>query len=67
MVDDQKYLEDAERHNTVKHRTLSLLNQGLFHYAALPKMKQARAQALMAKSDEMLRQHRIFREVFGLI
>ena len=53
--------------NTVKHRTLSLLNQGLFHYAALPNMKQERAEPLMAKFDEMLREHRVFREVFGLI
>jgi hypothetical protein len=53
--------------NTVKHRTLSLLNQGLFHYAALPNMKQERAERLMAKFDEMLREHRVFREVFGLI
>lgn len=58
-----KYLKT----NTVKHRTLSLLNQGLFHYAALPNMKQERARALMAKFDEMLRKHRVFREIFGLI
>lgn len=53
--------------NTVKRRTLSLLNQGLFHYAAFPKMKQERAVALMAKFDEMIRAQRVFREVFGLI
>ena len=53
--------------NTVKHRTLSLLNQGLFRYAALPNMKQERAEALMAKFGELLRQRRVFREVFGLI
>jgi hypothetical protein len=58
-----KYLKT----NTVKHRTLSLLNQGLFHYAALPNMKQERAEPLMAKFDEILREHRVFREVFGLI
>lgn len=58
-----KYL----RNNTVKHRTLSLLNQGLFHYAALPNLKQERVEALMAKFGEMLREHRVFREVFGLI
>jgi len=58
-----KYLKT----NTVKHRTLSLLNQGLFHYAALPRMKEVRAEALMAKFGELLREHRIFREVFGLI
>jgi hypothetical protein len=58
-----KYLKT----NTVKRRTLSLLNQGLYHYAALPNMKQERALPLMAKFDEMLRAHRVFREVFGLI
>jgi hypothetical protein len=58
-----KYLKT----NTVKRRTLSLLNQGLFHYAALPRMKEERAKALMAKFGELLRAHRIFREVFGLI
>jgi hypothetical protein len=58
-----KYLKT----NMVKHRTLSLLNQGLFHYAALPRMKEERAESLMAKFGELLREHRVFREVFGLI
>jgi hypothetical protein len=58
-----KYLKT----NTVKRRTLSLLNQGLFHYAALPNMKQERALPLMAKFDELIRAQRVFREVFGLI
>jgi hypothetical protein len=53
--------------NTVKHRTLSLLNQGLFHYAALPNMKIDRAEELMGKFGEMLREQRVFRETFGLI
>jgi hypothetical protein len=39
----------------------------LFHYAALPNMKNERAVTLMAKFDEMLRQNRVFCEVFGLI
>jgi hypothetical protein len=58
-----KYLKT----NTVKRRTLSLLNQGLYHYRALPRMKEARAVPLMAKFDEMIRAQRVFREVFGLI
>jgi hypothetical protein len=58
-----KYLKT----NTVKRRTLSLFNQGLFHYAALPRMKEERAEALMAKFGELLQEHRVFREVFGLI
>lgn len=46
--------------NTVKRRTLSLLNQGLFHYAALPRMKEERAEALIAKFGDLLRERRIF-------
>ena len=53
--------------NTVKHRTISLVRQGLMHYAALPKMKLERLEPLMAKFGEMLRAHRVFRDVFGLI
>lgn len=53
--------------NTVKHRTLSLLNQGLFHYAALPNMKADRAVELIAQFGQMLREQRVFRETFGLI
>jgi hypothetical protein len=60
----------VDRHlktNTVKHRTLSLLNQGLLHYAAIPRMRLQWLEPLMAKFDEMLRQLPAFREIFGLI
>jgi hypothetical protein len=60
-------LDRTLKTNTVKHRTLSLLNQGLFHYAALPRMKIERAELLMAKFGEMLREQAVFRDVFGLI
>jgi Transposase DDE domain len=53
--------------NTVKRRTISLLNQGLMHYGALPKMKLTMLEPLMAKFGELLREQRVFREVFGLI
>ena len=53
--------------NTVKRRTISLLNQGLMHYGALPKMKLDVLEPLMAKFGELLREQRVFREVFGLI
>jgi hypothetical protein len=53
--------------NTVKRRTISLLNQGLMHYGALPKMKLDILEPLMAKFGELLREQRVFREVFGLI
>ncbi len=60
-------LDRTLKTNTVKHRTLSLLNQGLFHFAALPRMKTERAELLMAKFGEMLREQAVFRDVFGLI
>lgn len=60
-------LDRTLKTNTVKHRTLSLLNQGLFHYAALPNMRADRAEALMVTFDRMLREHAVFREIFGLI
>jgi hypothetical protein len=53
--------------NTVKRRTISLVRQGLMHYAALPKMKLEMPEPLMATFGEMLRAQRVFREVFGLI
>ena len=53
--------------NTVKRRTISLLNPGLMHYGALPKMKLDMLEPLMAKFGELLREQRVFREVFGLI
>lgn len=53
--------------NTVKKRTISLVRQGLMHYAALPKMKLDMLEPLIAKFGEMLRAQRVFREIFGLI
>jgi hypothetical protein len=53
--------------NTVKKRTISLLNQGLMHYGALPKMKLEMLEPLMVKFGELLRAHAVFRDVFGLI
>jgi hypothetical protein len=53
--------------NTSKERTHSLLNQRLFYFDCLPGMREERARPLMAKFDELLRQHATFREIFGLI
>ncbi len=53
--------------NTSKERTHSLLNQGLFYFDCLPGMRDERARHLMAKFDELVRQHATFREMFGLI
>lgn len=53
--------------NTVKKRTLSLFNQGLSWYHALPNMREERLALLMTTYDQMLREHEVFRAVFGLI
>ena len=37
------------------------------HYGALPKMKLDMLEPLMAKFGELLREQRVFRDVFGLI
>jgi hypothetical protein len=55
------------RANTSKERAHSLLNQGLFYFDCLLNMRDERARPLMAKFDELLRQHATIREVFGLI
>jgi hypothetical protein len=53
--------------NTVKTRTHSLLNQGLFYFDCLLNMRDERARPLMHRFDELLRQHAATREIFGLI
>jgi hypothetical protein len=53
--------------NTVKTRTHSLLNQGLFYFDCLLNMREERARPLMLRFDELLRQHAATREIFGLI
>lgn len=53
--------------NTVKKRTLSLFNQGVYWYSALPNMRQERLELLMPAYDEIIREHAVFKQVFGLI
>jgi len=53
--------------NTVKTRTHSLLNQGLFYFEWLATMDDERALPLVKKYDELIRQQATLREVFGLI
>ena len=53
--------------NTVKTRTHSLLNQGLFYFEWLATMSDERALVLSQKFDEFVRQQATFRELFGLI
>lgn len=53
--------------NTVKHRTHSLFNQGVYYYGALPNMREPKAQLLINKFGELMRGVPFFREVFGLV
>ena len=60
-------LDRLMKTNTSKKRTMSLLNQGLLLYAKIPNMVEDRLAPLMKAFDEGVRQHAIFRAVFGLI
>ena len=53
--------------NTVKTRTHSLLNQGLFYFEWLATMSDERALLLLRKFDELIREQATFREMFGLV
>ncbi len=55
------------RVNTVKRRTHSLFNQGVYYFGALPNMRDTKARLLITKFDELIRQVPFFREVFGLV
>jgi hypothetical protein len=60
-------LDRLMKSNTSKKRTMSLLNQGINLYAAIPNMGEDRLGPLMKAFDDGVRQHAIFRAVFGLI
>lgn len=53
--------------NTSKKRTHSLIFQGTYYYGALPNMKEAQFQPLMAKFGELLHELTFFRLAFGLV
>ena len=60
-------LDRTLKASTTKRRTLSLFNQGCYWYEAIPAMREERYQSLMAAYDECVREHAIFREIFGLL
>ena len=55
------------RANTVKRRTHSLFRQGLMLYHHLPNWSDDRVRPLMETFGKMLLEHRVHREVFGVI
>ena len=53
--------------NTVKRRTHSLYRQGCYWYAALPNMREDWLRRLMTAFDAVVREHAVFRNVFGVL
>ena len=60
-------LDRLMKTNTSTKRTMSLFNQGVNLYAAIPNMKEDRLELLMKAFDASVRRHSIFREIFGVI
>src|SRR5579863_2277932 len=53
--------------NTVKRRTHSLFRQGTYWYQAIPNMRDDWLRTLMNAFDRIVREHAVFREVFGIL
>jgi hypothetical protein len=53
--------------NTVKRRTHSLYRQGSYWYQCLPTMRDDWLERLMGAFDRIVREHAVFREVFGIL
>lgn len=55
------------RANTVKTRTHSLFNQGVYFYGAIPNMPVERLRPLMKKFGELILSVPVFQNVYGII
>lgn len=53
--------------NTVKHRTMSLFNQGRYWFSAIANMREERLLMLMTAFGEIVSSHQAFRMIFGII
>ena len=53
--------------NTSKERTMSLYSQGLYWYSAIPALREDRLVLLMTAYADVLKEHAIFCELFGII
>jgi hypothetical protein len=51
--------------NTVKRRTVSLFRQGLYWYHAIETTRDEWLIPLMKEFDRLVREHAVFREIFG--
>lgn len=53
--------------NTVKKRVHSLFRQGCMFYELIPNMPADRLRPLIERFSEMLNEHRVFKEMFGVL
>lgn len=55
------------RANTVKTRTHSLFTQGSYYFEALPNMSDEKLRPLIEAFDDIVREHAIFRDLYGIL
>lgn len=60
-------LDKKLKANTVKHRTVSLFNQGWYWYHALPRMREEWLRPLMEAFGRIVQKQAVCREIFGVI
>lgn len=60
-------LDRTLKSNTSAKRQLSLYNQGLHWYMAIPNMREERLRLIIDAYGEVLREHELTRELFGVI
>lgn len=60
-------LDRMLRANTVKRRTHSLFRQGSYWFSAIPSMDDDRLEDLMEAFGEIVAEHAVFTEIFGVI
>jgi hypothetical protein len=53
--------------NTVKRRTHSLFRQGLYWYDCMPTLREDWLVPLITAFDRIVREHAVFRDIFGII
>jgi hypothetical protein len=60
-------LDRTLKANTTKKRTMSLFNQGLYWYRAIPNMREDRLVPLMKAFGELISRQAVFTELFGIL
>lgn len=60
-------LDRTLKSNTSKKRQMSLFNQGLYWFMAIPNMREERLRRLVDAYTDVLREHELTREIFSII